>query len=348
MMGRQPMSVLHNSKWLLLTLGIYPWLVAQLVAQPAGNPPTLAASAAPLPGADGPSIAPPAKSPVDLFRELLAMDSAEREERLEGRPPTDRKAILAKLQEYESLTPEERELRLSTTQLHWYMLRFMKTPATNWSAELTMIPKADRALVEDRINQWIILPPQLQAEVLEYETTKEYFLGGHVDAKTQKQLQNLPENERREMEERLARWNSLAFDQRRRMTDQFNHFFELTPTEKDKTLRSLSESEREQMKMTLQSFERLPKATRELCLQSFGRFAEMSAHERRQFLKNVERWQEMSPSERDAWQRLVRYLEQTPPIPLGMDPVPPLMRINPHIRSPASTTGIPLATNNGR
>lgn len=340
------MSVLRNSKWLLLALGIYPWLIAQLVAQPAGNLPTLAASATPRPGAA--PLPPPAKSPVDLFRELLTVDSAEREDRLAGRPPTDRKAILAKLQEYESLTPEERELRLSTTQLHWYMLRFMKMPATNWSAELAMIPKADRALVEDRLNQWIILPPQLQAEVLEYETTKEYFLGGPVDAKTQRHLQNLPDNERREMEESLARWNSLASDQRRRMTDQFNHFFELTPTEKDKTLRSLSEPERERMKMTLQSFERLPKATRELCLQSFGRFAEMSAHEQRQFLKNVERWREMSPSERDAWQRLVRYLEQTPPIPLGMDPLPPHMRINPNYRAPAGTAGIPLATNDGR
>ncbi len=331
--------------WAFVGLSVHAWLAAQLLAQAAVNLTGATTSASPLPASDVSPVPASPKSPVDFFRELLSMDANERIERLAGRNPEDRKAILAKLQEYESLTPEERELRLSTTQLHWYMLRFMKTPTTNWSAQLDLIPKADRALVEDRINQWTILPPQLQAEVLEYESTKEYFLGGHGDAKIQKNLQSLPENKRREMEESLVRWNALAPDQRKRMTDQFRHFFELTPGEREKTLRSLSEPDREQMKNTLQSFARLPKATREICLQSFGRFATMSSHEQQQFLKNAERWREMSPSERDAWRRLVRHLEQTPPMPPGLDPLPPTLRLDPRLAAPADPPGIPVATN---
>jgi hypothetical protein len=115
---------------------------------------------------------------VDLFRELLLMDETERAERLAERAPADQKAIVAKLQEYESLTPEDRELRLKTTQLHWYMLQFMHAPATNRPAILDSIPEADRAMVEDRMNQWTILPPTVQAEVLEYESTKEYWPAG--------------------------------------------------------------------------------------------------------------------------------------------------------------------------
>jgi len=343
------MSVLRSLTWLLPGLGFCPWLVAQLLAQSSANFPAPANSADLLFATNVQSVPPPAKSPVDFFRELLAMDADEREERLAGRDPADRRAILAKLQEYESLTPEERELRLSTTQLHWYMLKFMKTPATNWAAHLAAIPKADRALVEERMNQWIILPPPLQAEILEYESTRRYFfLGRDSVTNTQKVLQQLPENERRRVEESLSRWNALSSDEQRRMTTQFNHFFELTPEEKEKTLSSLSEPARKQMEKTLQSFQQLPKATRELCLQSFGRFARMSAYEQQQFLKNAERWREMSPGERDAWQRLVRYLEQTPPMPPGMDPLPPFLRLDPRLAVPAGPGRMPVATNTVR
>ena len=158
----------------------------------------------------------------------------------------------------------------------------------------------------------------------------------------------LPPDKRRDAEEKLARWNASSPDERQRMRDQFNHFFELTPAEKEKTLSTLSEAEREQMKKTLQSFQQLPKATRELCLQSFGKFTRMTAHEQQQFLKSAERWGKMSPGERDAWQRLVRYLAQMPPMPPGVDPLPPSLRLDPNLAAPASPDSVPLATNKVR
>jgi hypothetical protein len=340
---------LRDFTWLLLGLGVYPWLVAQLVAQPDAKLLVPVTSTASRVSTNVPSVVSPARSPVDFFRELLAMDADEREERLAARDPADRQAILAKLQEYESLPPEERILRLSTTQLHWYMLRFMKAPATNWTTILASVPKADRALVEERMDQWIILPEQLQAEILEYESTSSYFgLPGDTVTNNQKVLLELPPDKRRDAEEKLARWNASSPDERQRMRDQFNHFFELTPAEKEKTLSTLSEAEREQMKKTLQSFQQLPKATRELCLQSFGKFTRMTAHEQQQFLKSAERWGKMSPGERDAWQRLVRYLAQMPPMPPGVDPLPPSLRLDPNLAAPASPDSVPLATNKVR
>ena len=343
---RQPTLGFQSIAWLLLSLCFCPWLGGQLFGQPALKTLAPANAVNPLLPTHASSVLPPVKSPVDFFRELLAMDVGEREERLAGRAPTDRKAILGKLLEYESLTPEERELRLSTTQLHWYMLRFIKAPATNRAAILASIPKADRAMVEERMNQWVILPPPLQTEILEFESTSSYFgLPGATVTNAQKVLTNLPANKRREVEEKLAWWNALPQEERWRMTDQFSHFFELTPGEKDKTLSTLSEPEREQIKKTLQSFRQLPKATRELCLESFGRFALMSAYEQQQFLKNVERWREMSPGERDAWQRLVHYLANTPPMPQGLDQLPEAFRLDPRFNAPAKPHSPSLATN---
>src|SRR5690242_5154227 len=56
---------------------------------------------------------PPAapKPPVDLFRSVLAMSPVELHEFLAKRSPEAQKIILAKIREYQALTPEMRELR---------------------------------------------------------------------------------------------------------------------------------------------------------------------------------------------------------------------------------------------
>jgi hypothetical protein len=83
---------------------------------------------------------PHLKSPVDLFRELLAMTPAGRENYLTNRPPGIRARILAKVREYEALDPNERELRLRATELRWYLLPLLHESPTNRAAQLAAIP----------------------------------------------------------------------------------------------------------------------------------------------------------------------------------------------------------------
>ncbi len=63
----------------------------------------------------------PAKSPIDFFRELLSQPSAEQLDFLKDRPPAAQKLILDKVREYKALSPEQRELRLRVTELHYYL-----------------------------------------------------------------------------------------------------------------------------------------------------------------------------------------------------------------------------------
>ena len=110
----------------------------------------------------------------------------------------------------------------------------------------------------------------------------------------------------------------LAFrTERRQVAAGFNHFFELTPDEKQPALKTLSEAERRQMEKTLQAFEKMPAAQRAECVSAFAKFASMSAPERAEFLKNAERWSAMSPAERQAWRDLVVNVPQWPPLPVG-------------------------------
>ncbi|MGB7746068.1 MAG: DUF3106 domain-containing protein [Verrucomicrobiia bacterium] len=269
---------------------------------------------------------PRLKSPVDLFRELLAMTPADRENYLTNRPPETRARILAKVREYEALDPDERELRLRATELRWYLLPLLRESPTNRTAQLAAIPDDLQPLVKNRLRQWDILPPTLRAEFLASERTLRYFT--HVDPSHSPPLPPLPPGhglQHGPHDSDSARWNMLSEDQRQKIAAQCSQFFELTPVEKKKTLSTLSDAERQQMEKTLATFGKLPPAQRQKCIRAFTEFAGMSAEEKRDFLKNAQRWSQLSPKERQTWRDLVTHVPEWQPLPsaLIMPPMPP-------------------------
>lgn len=257
------------------------------------------------------------KSPVDFFRQLLAMTPDERDVFLTNRPPEIRARILAKVGEYEALDPNERELRLRATELRWYLMPLLHESPTNRAARLAQVPDDIRDLVQNRLEEWSILPPSLEQEFLENERILRYF--AHVDMSN-----NPSENSWREPSDaERAHWNTLPEPERRQVTAGFNQFFELTPGEKQNTLNTLSETERRQMEKTLQAFEKMPEAQRAECVGAFAKFASMDASQQAEFLKNAARWSEMSPAERQTWRDLVVNVPQWPPLPVGfVMPIP--------------------------
>jgi Protein of unknown function (DUF3106) len=256
------------------------------------------------------------RSPVALFRQLLAMMPEERETFLTNRPPEIRERILAKVKEYESLGPNERELRLRATELRWYLLPLMRDSPSNRAARLAQVPPDMRDLVESRLSQWIILPPQLQQEFLENEHALRYF--AHLDVSNLTTLRQIapPGSE-------LARWTAMTEAQRKQIAANVNQFFELTPDEKQTALDTLSDVEREQMGKTLKAFDKLPPGQREECVRAYARFVGMSAAEKEEFLKNAQHWAQMSPADRQAWRDLVKHVPEWPPLPPGFITPPP-------------------------
>ena len=172
---------------------------------------------------------PRAASPVTFFRELLAMSPVERANSLTNRPPVVRERILAKVNEYLTLDPDERELRLCATELRWYLLPLLRTSPTNYAVQLAQVPDDLRPLVKSRLQQWQILPPPLQQEFLNNDNALHYFT--HVEPTDS------------------AVSEDGVDTQRQKAVDQFNRFFELTPVEKEKTLNALSDAERAQMEI---------------------------------------------------------------------------------------------------
>jgi len=292
----------------------------------------------PLPGKTPGAVAnimppvPQSHSPVDFFRNLLAMTSRERNDFLTNKPPEVRERILDKVKEYLALDPNERELRLRATELRWYLTPLLHDSTTNRATRLAQTPDDLRGLIKSRLDQWDALTPGLRREFLDNERTLRYFT--HVDATNAS-----TERHHGPSDDEQAHWNALSENERGKITAQFNRFFELTPDEKQKTLKTLSDAERAQMEKTLQSFDKLPLPQRRECIRAFAKFADMSAQDRAEFLKNAERWSQMLPAERKIWRDLVANIPQWPPLPasLIMPPMPPMPVIPNNIRPLVAT-----------
>ena len=261
-------------------------------------------------------------SPIAFFRKLLAASTPERVQTLAGYSAVYRQGIEAKLKEYDALKPEDRELRLRVLEVRWYLLPLMRLDPSRQIEALPSVPENDRPLIERRLTQWNHLPPTLQKEVLDNEQMLSYFI--RLDTKSSStSISPNPElsvDGGQAWEGNLARWRALPDSQRQQTLARFRHFFELTPTEKQKTLHLLSETDRQQVALAVETLEKLAPLQRQQYLNAFNRYSNFTPEQREEFLENAKRWLALPSSERQQWRDLDRRL---PPLPPGFNEPPP-------------------------
>jgi hypothetical protein len=258
------------------------------------------------------------KSPVAAFRELLNMEPAERTKALANRSEETRKRILAKIREYQSLKPEERKLRLTVTELGYYLRPLMQTPATNRAAQIALIPAEYRELVQVRLEKWDSLSLEARQKLLQNEAAiralTEVTNGVSTNAARLRWIM---------LKHTINNWNQLPPSVRAELTNRFDDFFQLKPTEIQRAAKILSPEKRAQISATLQKFGNLTANQRAQCIQSFEKLAAMSSNQRQLFFQNAERWEMMTPRERDEWRKLVETAPSLPPV----SAYPPLPRV---------------------
>ncbi|MBL9174098.1 MAG: DUF3106 domain-containing protein [Verrucomicrobiales bacterium] len=267
-----------------------------------------------------PPVPPARKAPTDLFRELLAASPAGREAMLTNRTTAARRLIESKLQEFEVLPPDQRELRLRVAELQFYLSPLLRSAPEGRARLLGAAPVEVRPLLEERLRAWEALPADRRKDLLDSESMLSRFVRLQVadPAALTQALQAVPDERRAEVEAQFLRWRELTPGERSRRTAEFQRFFELRPGEQQKVLKMISAVERGQMEQTLQQFHQLPADQRDRAVRGFRQFMEMSASQREEFLQNAAKWQAMTPAERDAWRRVVERV--THPLPL---PIPP-------------------------
>lgn len=275
-------------------------------------------------------------SPIDHFRQLLALNAEQRAQALSKEPADHRKALEEKLHEYDLLSTADREERLQLTQIRWHLTRLMRVAPGERADRLARVNEADRPLIEERLRQWDKVPAELQQEFLENERLIDYLVKqkNSTPAQREEMKKRTPEKFREQIEADLARWHALPRDQRHRMFERFHQFFELTGEEKKKTLNRLPESERQKMEQAVKSFEQLTPPERQQCIDSFRKFSNFTPEERTDFLKNAEQWGKMSPEQRQKWRELVQRMPPMPPTPQSLMPPLPQAFAPPKVAEP--------------
>ncbi len=262
-------------------------------------------------------------SPISQFRQLLSMNATDLDRNLAKRPESQRKILRAKIEEYQLMPSELRDMRLRQVELRWYLVPLMRMDPKQRAVRMRAIPTEYRKIVEERLEQWDLLPPPIQKEALENEITRNYLIRLDNSSRSEREamLTQLPLARRKQVEQELSHWQSLTPRQQQTRYARFDGFFELNPQEKQKVLNALSNEERSQMQNVLERFKNLPREQRQHCIESFNKLASLSTAEQEQFLKNVERWQALSPADRESWREMVNAL---PPLPPGLFTAEPI------------------------
>ena len=270
-------------------------------------------------------VMPP--SPIAEFRGWLTNSPEVRKVALAKRSAANRQMIERKIQVYINLDPAERERRLTATELQWYVSQLVKiTDKARRDAALMQVPVLWQPMVMERMATWDRMSTDLQQAALAHQLVMEY-----VSTPADKQdaiLKSLSGTNSAALRQRVAQWQILPAVERARLDERLGEFFRLPADKQQQTLNSFSEDERTNMEKTLESFRTLSREQREVCIRSFAqlaqRFASMNDAEKFAFIKNADRWQEMSQKDRDMWRKIVAIVPPMPPIPVPRPPIPPV------------------------
>jgi len=289
---------------------------------------------------------PPAKAPVSVFRDLLAMTLQERKQFLANRTAEARNAIEKKIKEYEALPQEQRDLRLLVTELRYFLLPLMANPSTNRSEQVALIPADIRPLVQARLEHWDELPPEKQKELLDNEAAIRslIYFGSITPVQPWQVPTNVPTARNQELLESLRKWQQLNESQREAIGRRFEEYFVLRPDEQVRVLGMLSEEERRQIETTLESLKNLDQVRRVQLIRALNKFSDLSPSELQEFLRSADRWASLSPAQRKAWRSLFFIVSHEPPLPPGLR-APNLPRVPPPPLPPPPTRSMPVATN---
>jgi hypothetical protein len=302
--------------WLVSTVGLVPTLkgaepVPSLTPAPA-RPKVVAGLIPPVP--------PPARPPVQLFRELLAATPERRAVLLAGKSEAARALILRRVREFEALPPSgraEAEAQLRLAEFRFYLSPLLRAAPADRESLLAQSSEEYRPLLQERVRAWEALPPEARQQLLESEASLHYFVRQQAadPARLAQVLAAVPAALRPEVEQQFARWQQLSEAERRERSQAFQGFFDLGADRRDRTLGRMEMPDRKAMEKTLERFSQLPAGERDRCVQGFEKLANLSPADRADFLRNAARWEAMSAEDRAAWRRLVLPLPAPPPLP---------------------------------
>ena len=285
-------------------------------------------------GAAGAAGAVAVNSPFAIFKKIVSLPESERVaavNKLKISSERHRKIVQVKVSEYAAMSEAERNRKLDALDFRWHLMPLMKATKADRVNRLASIPERFRTDIEQRLIGWNQLDSGIRADLLKNESFFRYLSsfghGRQSRVALTNHMEKMPTRLREALEGRLKNWREKPKQDRRRMTHQFQQFFDMPVAEQERTLRLLSSRERIRMEASLAQFKVMSRTQRELAIKSFDKLASKSQSDRAIFFRNTERWKEMNEGERKKWRTLVTQMPPLPPLPpgFGKQAAPPLL-----------------------
>jgi hypothetical protein len=260
---------------------------------------------------------PHSATPVDGFRELLALDLAEREEHLADKKGEQQDYLRELLNEFDALTPTQRELRLRLLELRYRLLPLLSIEPTERLEKFGKIPADQRQFIEAQLRFWDQMSERDRELALKEPDSWSFLPFLARQSAPDMTPPPLPERTRL-LEAEIAKWRALAPEARERSARGLLRFLELDASQQGRVLDSVSAPQRGHLEQIAAAYRQLSPQKRRECLVAFARLAAIDEDERKLFWRKAARWEEMSPEQRAAWRS---FTAQLPPLPPGAGPV---------------------------
>ncbi len=299
-------------------------LVVQGAAQP--TPPPGVPLPPPLPPLPpGLSLSQTERSPIEFFRGLLDLSDHGLADALSDRNDFQKRVILKKVVEYRSLTIEERELRLQTTELRWYLKKLVVVSESVRTQMLISLSNEQRELLGVRLAAWDALSSETKREILAHERAMTWVRKMELatDEERVKLLSMQAPEERVAMAKVINDWRGLSQERRDQMAQLFVEFFELSENERARILVMLSDPDRRAVMPVIAKLQNVSAQERRLYVGRFNQLSTMSGDARAIFFKKARHWDELTKGQQQTWKDLVI---QMPPLPPGLKT--PSLKVN--------------------
>ena len=254
-----------------------------------------------------PPTLPQFRSPVALFRELLAMSPAEQSDAIERRFPEKRAVITRKLDEYRALDPAILEQKLFVTEMHYFVVPLLNVPSESRRSSLGLMTANVRVIVSEKLKQWDQLPTRNRDEILANSKLLGWFLQDGV----QPPMPPMPVGNNDSFSVRPP-LPTPELQAQADLADRVNAILELPASDRSEFLEKVDPAARAQITDIVARLNQVPEVDRSKCVASFVRIALMAPDERRRFLASADAWVAIPDKSKRLWRNVVPEL---PPVP---------------------------------
>jgi len=268
------------------------------------------------------------KSPFISFRGLLNKTPEELEASLEKRPKRFHPTLLAKIEEYRKLSDQERERRLQSLDLRWYIISGVNLPENSLDEYVNSIPKEYQEIIRERLTPWYKMPLEHRQNILtnvkSVNPLSLSFQQKDPDAnKKRPQFQqngprkgppgkDVGQGGPRRFRYRGGQGNPEM--QAERFWNELNEFFRMSRHDRSKVLKCLEGNNRETVEKIFTQLDDLPPVERQRSLKLLLSISELPQSEQEAFIRSAEQWNSLSKEEKRFFRTLI-LPQQVPPMP---------------------------------